>query len=250
MSFFTFPPVRRTLLTCLGTALLLGYLPASQAALVVSGTRVVFPSDKRSVSLIVSNPGERTYAVQTWVNTEADDTTTAVPFMTTPPLFRLEPGKEQQLKLNALPNDLAGDRESLFYFNVQEIPQVQDNEQNNVLNIALRTRLKLFYRPAALKGNPVERLKDLQWSIDQVDGKTLLRVHNPTPFHMSFTRVDIAGNGQRQRLNSPAMAAPMSSQTYPLEGVRAAAGLQVTFANINDYGGATPDLTATVQFKP
>ena len=31
--------------------------------------------------------------------------------------------------------------------------------------IALRTRTKLFYCPAAIKGNPELRLKELQWSL-------------------------------------------------------------------------------------
>ncbi|MEE4730197.1 molecular chaperone [Pseudomonas alliivorans] len=250
MSLSTLLPVRRALTVCLAVSLLAGYLPFGHAALVVSGTRVVFPGDKRSVSLIVSNPGERTYAVQTWVNTVADDTTTAVPFITSPPLFKLEPGKEQQVKLNGLPNDLPSDRESLFYFNVQEIPEAQKSDQNNALNIALRTRLKLFYRPAGLKGNPVESLRELQWSVDRVGDRAQLRVDNPTPFHMSFIRIDIKGNGQYLRLNSPTMAAPMSSQTYVLSGIDPADGLQVTFANLNDYGGITPDLTARVRVSP
>lgn len=232
------------------SALLLGHVAYSQAALVISTTRVVFDSDKRSVSLIVSNPSERTYAVQTWVNTAADDTTTAVPFIPSPPLFRLAPGNEQQLKINGLPNDLPADRESLFYFNVQEIPQVQSKSQGNVLNIALRTRLKLFYRPVQLKDNPVERLKDLQWSIHQVDGKAVLRVDNPTPFHVSFTRMDIAGNGQQLRLNTPTMAEPLSSQTYPLEGIKPASGLHVTFAALNDYGGVTSDMSIPLSLTP
>ncbi|WP_373568437.1 molecular chaperone [Pseudomonas sp. LJDD11] len=234
----------------LAGALLLGQLPASHAALTVSGTRVVFPGDKNSVSLIVSNPSEQTFAVQTWVNTAADDTTTAVPFMITPPLFRLDPGQDQQLILNKLPHELPTDRESLFYFNVQEIPQAHDTGTQNLLNIALRTRLKLFYRPAGLKGGPTGRLKELQWSVQQVGGQTRLQVDNPSPFHVSFTRMDISGNGHKQRLNSPPMVAPMSQQSYPLPGIKAASGLQVTFAAINDYGGVSDDHTAALQFRP
>lgn len=234
----------------LAGALLLGHFPAAHAALTVSGTRVVFPGDKNSVSLIISNPSEQTFAVQTWVNTEADDTTTAVPFMITPSLFRLEPGHDQQLSINKLPHELPGDRESLFYFNVQEIPQVQDSGTQNLLNIALRTRLKLFYRPAGLKGGPTSQLKTLQWSVQQVAGQARLQVDNPGPFHVSFTRMEISGNGQQQRLNSPAMVAPMGRQSYPLPGIKAASGLQVTFAAINDYGGVSADHTAALSFRP
>ena len=181
---------RPALLACASLLVLATYSPTSQAALTLSGTRVVFDSDKRSTSLIIANPSNRTFAVQTWVNTAADDATTAVPLIPSPPLFRLNPGKEQHVQINGLPNTLPMDRESLFYFNVQEIPQA-DADNNNVLNIALRTRIKLFYRPHQLKDNPVARLKELQWSIKTVGGQSQLIVNNPTPFHVSFNRLEV-----------------------------------------------------------
>ncbi|WP_134942926.1 tetratricopeptide repeat protein [Pseudomonas syringae] len=109
------------------------YIPASQAALTINATRIVFDGDKRSTSVVISNPSDRPFAVQTWVNTEADDTVTVVPFAPSPPLFRLNPGKEQQVQINGLPHDLPSDRESLFYFNVQEIPQASQSQGASML---------------------------------------------------------------------------------------------------------------------
>ncbi|WP_416769985.1 molecular chaperone [Pseudomonas sp. RHF3.3-3] len=234
-----------------GTALLLlaSHIPSSQAALSLNATRVVFDSDKRNVSLIVNNPSQSPYAVQTWVNTAADDTTTAVPFMPSPPLFRLNPGKEQQVQINGLPNSLPTDRESLFYFNVQEIPQAS-GVQGNVLNIALRTRIKLFYRPVQLKEKPGSRLKDLQWSVRPINGKPHLLVHNPTPFHVSFNRIELSGNGQAETLNNPAMVEPLKQQHFALDTVRPASGLRVSFNAINDYGAVSAPLHAPVQSTP
>lgn len=240
---------RPTLAACMTALMLTTYLPASHAALTLNGTRVVFDGGKRSVSMIVSNPSDRTFAVQTWVNTAADDTSTAVPFIPSPPLFRLNPGKEQHVQINGLPHSLPTDRESLFYFNVQEIPQASA-EEGNVLNIALRTRIKLFYRPAELKDNPVSRLKDLQWSISQVNGKAQLQVNNPTPFHVSFARLEVKGNGQQQALPNAEMLAPLATQTYPLDGIKAQPGLQVEFSAINDYGGYSQPLSLPVQSAP
>ncbi|WP_460123375.1 fimbrial biogenesis chaperone [Pseudomonas sp. S2_C03] len=229
--------------------MLLAHIPAAEAALSISATRVVFGSDKRSTSVIISNPSNRPFAVQTWVNTASDDDTTAVPFMPSPPLFRLNPGKEQQVQINGLPNALPTDRESLFYFNVQEIPQAQDTD-GNVLNIALRTRIKLFYRPVQLKDNPMSRLKDLEWSVRQVGGQVHLVVHNPTPFHVSFTRVDVSGNGQKQAVQNPAMVEPMKQQHFVLDTIRPSQGLQVTFSAINDFGGFSTPLSVPVQPAP
>jgi P pilus assembly chaperone PapD len=240
---------RPALGACITFFMLAAHIPASQAALTISATRVVFDSDKRSVSVIVANPSNKTFAVQTWVNTAADDTTTAVPFMPSPPLFRLNSGKQQQVQINGLPNSLPTDRESVFYFNVQEIPQVETTE-GNLLNIALRTRIKLFYRPAQLKGGPISNLKDLQWSIRQVEGQVQLQVHNPTPFHVSFSRLDVSGNGQSQKLTSAPMVEPFASQRYALTGIKAVSGLHVEFSAINDYGGFSAPLRLPIQLSP
>ncbi|MBV7477713.1 molecular chaperone [Pseudomonas sp. PDM31] len=242
---------RPALGACMTAIMLASSIPAAQAALTLSGTRVVFDSSKRSTSLIVANPSERTYAVQTWVNTAADDTTTAVPFMPSPPLFRLNPGKEQHVQINGLPNDLPTDRESLFYFNVQEIPQV-DPDAGNVLNIALRTRIKLFYRPSELKDTPMSRLKDLQWSTRQAGGKAQLEVYNPSPFHVTFLRLAVKGNGngREQMIENAEMVAPMSRQTFAVTGAAPAPGAQIEFSVINDYGGSSTALTLPIQVTP
>jgi P pilus assembly chaperone PapD len=108
----------------LGACLAATLLPA-QAALTVSTTRIVFDSDKRSTSVVIANPSPRPYAVQTWINTSKDDTDTPVPLATSPGLFRLDPRKEQMVQISRLPNTLPKDRETLFYLNVQEIPEAR-----------------------------------------------------------------------------------------------------------------------------
>lgn len=221
------------------------YLPASEAALTLSGTRIVFAGDKRNVSLTVSNPSDRVFAVQTWINTEADDQTTAVPFIATPALFRLNAGKEQQVQINGLPNNLPRDRESLFYFNTQEIPQV-NTSTGNQLNFALRTRIKFFYRPQELKDNPIDRLKDLSWSIKKKDNQDHLIVTNPGPFHVSFIRIEVIDSSQTVALDNTAMLSPLSSQHYDLRGIKPGQGLNVVFSAITDYGGFTQPVTQPI----
>lgn len=236
----TYARLKGALLACF-----LSGLPNSHAALTISSTRVIFDSDKRNVSLRVLNPSTKPFAVQTWVNTITDDQTTAVPFIASPPLFRLNSSKEQQVQINGLPQSLPKDRESLFYFNVQEIPQLETREANQ-LNIALRTRIKMFWRPVELTGNPMDSLKDLQWSIQSIDGKPRLVVNNPSPFHVSFIRIELSANGKTFNLKDTTMARPLDIQTYELEGFKPTAGLQVTYSIINDFGAFTAPMTMPV----
>jgi chaperone protein EcpD len=234
---FTSNILRRVLpALCVGT--LLGWHASSQAALTLSTTRVIFDGERRGTSLIIANPGKDTFAVQAWVNTAQDDTTTAVPFVVTPHLFRLDPTRQQQVQINGLPNELPADRESLFYFNVQEIPQL-DPDQKNVLAVALRTRVKFFYRPKALKSGPAHEQNALTWSLVTAAGKTRLAVHNPTPYHVTFSGLRLLSQDDQQSIPTVEMVAPLSDQYYDLPR-RLAGPLQVEFTTLNDYGGNSP----------
>ncbi|MBC3500398.1 molecular chaperone [Pseudomonas sp. SWRI59] len=217
----------------------------SHAALTLSNTRIIHQSDNRSTSVVVRNPSQQTYAVQAWINTEADDNVSVVPLLPAPALFRLVPGNEQLLQINALPNTLAEDRESLFFLNVQEIPQAVPG-QGNALNIALRTRLKLFYRPHQLKGTPATEAKNLQFSLRMVAGEAHLRVHNPSPFHITFSQLNLADPQQSARVKNPAMLAPFSGEDYVVKGIQPSSQLQAEFGVINDFGGFTPLLKQPV----
>ena len=72
------------------------------------------------------------------------------PLIVLPPIQRIEPGDKSQIKVQSLPDiaKLPQDRESVFYFNLREIPP--RSNKPNVLQIALQTRIKLFYRPASI----------------------------------------------------------------------------------------------------
>lgn len=218
----------------LGSSLLSGL---SQAGVMLGGTRIVYDGSKRDASITVSNTTPEAYAVQAWVNTEADDSNTATPFVATPPLFRLDPRKEQMVRIQKVPGDLAQDRESVFYFNAQEIP-LAGKAGENILKIAMRTRIKLFYRPAGLKGSAIDAPDQLRWSLAQEQGKPVLVVNNPSVFHVSFIGVRVAADGQAIEVNEPKMVAPMSSQRYALPGFKGSTG-EVEFSAINDYGGYT-----------
>jgi len=224
-------------------------LPPAQAELAINTTRVIFESNKRNASVVIANPSTRPFAVQTWVNTAKDDTETPVPLATSPGLFKLAPGKEQMVQISRLPNKLPQDRETLFYLNVQEIPEVNP-EDVNVLNIGLRTRLKLFYRPSELKDRPVDRIGELRWSVRQGLGRVQLVVDNPTPYHYTFGRLEVSTAGATEAIQAMAMAPPFGQQVYDLARIKSVNALQLTFTTINDYGVATPAMHKALSSAP
>ena len=108
------------------TALLTGVLGVQQAVAAISldRTRVIFNGDQKSISLSISNQNkELPYLAQGWIEDATGNKVTS-PLMVLPPLQRVEPGAKSQVKIQASPEvaSLPQDRESLFYFNLREIP--------------------------------------------------------------------------------------------------------------------------------
>ncbi|MDT1878117.1 molecular chaperone, partial [Acinetobacter baumannii] len=65
---------------------------AAQAGIVMGGTRVIYQEGKREAAISVTNADTHTpYLVQSWVENYAENDKAKVPFIVTPPLFRLDP---------------------------------------------------------------------------------------------------------------------------------------------------------------
>jgi P pilus assembly chaperone PapD len=235
-------PVKQGYLLAL---VLLSLTPAALGGVVLNNTRVVFDGNTRETSVTVSNPTTQAYAVQAWVNTATDDDTQLTPFIATPPLFRLDSRKEQGVRIVATGAALPVDRESLYYFNVQEIPATKKVSEN-VLKVALRTRIKLFYRPPGLPGSALEAGSRLQWSLTREQGQPHLRVDNPTAYHVSFIGIKVAKGKQEHEVYAPLMVAPFAGQSYPLPA-RHDTPDAVVFSTINDHGGYAEPLRVSLQ---
>lgn len=88
------------------------------------------------------------------------DPQAAVPFVATPPVFALNGHKENEIRVMYTSGQLPADRESLFWVTVANIPQA-DSQQQNTLQIAVRSRMKLFYRPKGVQGDSQQAYRQL-----------------------------------------------------------------------------------------
>lgn len=141
-----------------------------QAGVVINGTRVIYPGDEKEITVQVSNNGQRPVLVQSWLDTgdsEATPDTITTPFILTPPINRLDSGKAQALRISSLTTSaLPQDRESLYWLNVLEIPGRPGSEikNENYLQLAVRSRIKFFWRPASLKEGAARAPQALSWA--------------------------------------------------------------------------------------
>ena len=121
---------------------------------------------------------------------------------------------------------LPEDRESLYWLNIKAIPSSKQVEGVNTLQIAINTRIKLLYRPSAVKGRPEDVADKLEW---RREGNELV-VNNPTPFYMNFQAVTLNG----QKVTKATWAVPKTETHFAIPGnVR---GSNVTYSIITDYG--------------
>ncbi|WP_027014960.1 fimbria/pilus periplasmic chaperone [Comamonas composti] len=222
----------------------LSYIPAlSQASVVIGGTRVVYEAKETEVTLKLTNPGQSPALVQAWV--DAGNTGTApadinVPFTVTPPMSRLDPTKAQTLRIVYTGEPLPTDRESVFWLNVLEIPPKPsaDEADTNKIQLAFRSRIKLFYRPADLKGKPEEAASQLRWKLIKQEGKPAIEVHNPTPFHVSLTEISVHSAGKQATFDDGGMVDPGKTEIFVLKGEASdVPGASVHHRSLNDYGG-------------
>lgn len=206
---------------------------AAQAAVSMDRTRVIFNGGQKSISLNITNNNKQLpYLAQGWLE-NAEGQKIQSPLIVLPPVQRIEPGKSSQLKIEALPaiSTLPQDRESLFYFNMREIPPKSDKP--NTLQIALQTRVKLFYRPKAIipeqNSAPSQEKLTLEKQGDQ------FIVKNPTPYYVTIINATANAKSSNGKDFTPLMVAPFGQDKLGVSSTLLGNNPVLTY--INDYGG-------------
>lgn len=234
---------RWTKAACTGLLAWLGITGGAQAEIQIVGTRVIYPASEREVTVNVLNNGKSPRLLQVWTDDgdPADTATTSrAPFLATPPLSRIEPGKGQALRLmfTGNPADLPQDRESVFWLNVLEIPprpKSGDGEGENFLQFAVRTRLKIFFRPKGLQGDPLGSLDQLRWRAVSSGNKAALECTNASAYNVSFADVR-ATRTASSKMPVGGMCPARGQERFPIEGALPDTGT-LFYTAINDYGG-------------
>ncbi|UAN29734.1 fimbria/pilus periplasmic chaperone (plasmid) [Serratia ureilytica] len=204
------------------------------AGVIIGATRVIFDADKKETSLTVNNPDNSAYLVQSWIE-QQDGVSGKAPFIITPPLVRLDPEQKNVLRLVRAGGGFPEDKESLFWLNIKSIPSTKAKTGQNTLQIAIKTRIKLIYRPSSLKSKAPEEFADkLKWQ-RTADG---IKVDNPTPYYMNFYTVKLDG----KTLDNVTFVAPYASVTWKSNKVSGAKN--IIWQLISDFGGVGATHTA------
>lgn len=174
-------PLKFLCLMLIGTSL------TTHAAINLDRTRIVFPQSDKASSLKVDNQSKSLpYLALSWIEDENGRKEDSH-FMALPPIQRIEPGASSQVRIvrQAGVSQLPGDRESLFYFNLREVPPKSSNasEERSVMQVAMQSRIKLFWRPKAITKKAGEKSEMRMEVTATAKGLTF---HNPTPYYITL----------------------------------------------------------------
>ncbi|WP_407364194.1 fimbria/pilus periplasmic chaperone (plasmid) [Enterobacter asburiae] len=213
-----------------------GYSAWVHAGVALSATRVIYPAGQKQVQLgVTNNDDSSTFLIQSWV--ENADGGKDSRFVITPPLFAMQGKKENTLRIiDATNKQLPQDRESLFWINVKAIPSMDKSKlSDNTLQLAIISRIKLYYRPAKLTLPPDQAAEKLRFSRHG----SSLTLTNPTPYYLTVTELN-AGT----KVLENALVPPMGKTSVKLP---TDAGSNITYRTINDYGALTPQMKGVLR---
>lgn len=206
-------------LTLTGKILLLIFIlivisQLSYASVIVQNTRIIYPADKKYVSVQLINNSSTPSLVQSWIDGgDVDSTpeTTTAPFIITPPITKISAYDGTELKIHFLNQALPQDRESVYYFNILDISPKSDNYHTvNRLQLTIQTRIKLFYRPTKLLIGIEKSLYELTFS---ASNKSII-INNPTPYFMTIANISFKND---KLLNHSVMLEPFSKQEVSID---------------------------------
>ncbi|WXL25668.1 molecular chaperone [Ectopseudomonas mendocina] len=204
----------------------------SQAAVTLGGTRLIFTAPNKEASILARNNSNTDIMIQSWIDADNPSINTNIPFAITPSLSRLGADKQQLLRIFYQGKGADQERESVYWLSVQEIPPKP--EKDNVLQIAARHKIKVFYRPTGLTGDPLSAAKELKWTITSKG----LEVSNPSKFHVSIANAKLKTAKKDYRVDTD-MIRPGETASFAIKGWSGDSGTLSTidFEVVNDYGG-------------
>ncbi|MGK3213622.1 fimbrial biogenesis chaperone [Enterobacter kobei] len=176
------------------------------AGVVIGSTRVVVRESHPQTTIYLHATGSIPYLVigrvlNTSARISGDMSDKAEGFTVLPPAFVIKGGQERQLIIRTTDTQLPYDRESMMYFLVSALPE--GGEDKNVVQVAVRTWIKLFFRPKALEGQTISAVK-----VIRRDNEVIMK--NVSPFYISLSGMQIGG----REIRSPSDIIPFGERRF------------------------------------
>ncbi|WP_058910580.1 molecular chaperone [Entomohabitans teleogrylli] len=222
--------------------------PSTHCAVRPMLTRIVAYAADKETPVDIINDAPQTYMVQSWLE-DLQGNDDNIPVVLTPPVMRLEGKKQGKLRLVVIPANIPQETESVYWLSVQEIPPKASGDEGNKLVMAIRSRIKVFVRPAGLKSEEArDAVKKINWQVEKSAGKTWLVASNPTPYYISFGKLALRQGGKPDMMLGDKfhMPPPKGNQRYEVPATFKSGRATLTYSAVHDYGGTGEELTTQV----
>lgn len=214
----------------------------SQGGIYLGTTRVVFDSIGQAAVFTANNSSSNdTWLIRSWVSPyvktakEVSEDDAIKNFIITPPLYRLDPNSSVQLRINRTGGILPEDRESVYYINVLAIPPKPKDTKGSVIQFALNTQIKLFYRPHRI--NDEREIVKAYSNINLKSRDGILTLNNPSPYYLTLTNIVL--NKTITLSPGDPMIPPFGNISIEAKATHGTLSYQV----INDFGGKTDQVS-------
>lgn len=210
--------------------------------IIVNGTRFIYPEESSEITIHMTNTGNSPSLAQIWLD-EGDPTKLpeeiTTPFIISPPITRVDAGNGQSLRIKKAADKriVTTDRESLWWLNILDIPSVDKTkvtENSSMLNLAIRSRFKFYWRPAGLGDR-----QNAESKMELIARNSEMTLVNPTPFYITVANIVTASGN---KLLEEGVMVPPKSRTDIRVKQKVSKGESVVLQAISDYG-------SVVEFK-
>lgn len=201
-----------------------------------SQSRIIYHEEDKEQSLMLANTNEYPVIVQTWIDRgEGNPETVNIPFISIPPVFRMEPSDIKGVRIIYNKDKLPDNKESLFWFNIYEIPpeKKEFNPENSVL-ITMNTQIKLFFRPETINTIPEEVVEKI--TCKKINN-TNIECYNPSLIHLSVINLKIMtdDNKIKEVSGNDLILPPLSNKKLTIDAMHGSIKKMIVMY-VNDNG--------------
>ena len=190
------------------------YVSISNASMSVSPVRIDLSNEHRKDVVRVGNQEEtaKSYEVTVVAWSQTDERrevySETEDLLAVPPLFTLQPGEEQLVRVGMLQDSDARTERSYRMFVTELAPPQPNKPKASGINMRVQIGIPVFVAPAALPTATLDYVDSLQ-----VKEQLFMQFRNNGNTHVKVTEVQYVGPGQTDKLTAPAVFYVLAGQT-------------------------------------
>ncbi|MEZ2861750.1 fimbrial biogenesis chaperone [Proteus terrae] len=148
----------------------------SQSSIEINKDKFIFIESVNQEIIEINNKANNDYFIQSWVTHYDKENSNEIPFMVTPPLFKIEKDEIKEI-----------DRETLYRINIKRIPILLNSDNNkNMLHVSINSVYNLIYRPISIEKDAKDAYKKIEFLKNK---NNEFIINNPTPYFIALSSV-------------------------------------------------------------